>query len=333
MRTNAKDRVGAAFRNKSIGKLVKDRVGAAFRKKSIGKLVKDPLDALLGVSPSEVKILACCMLAPDSLVLGTKIASPTVLGLHNTSSEKIGQVYCATAGFIDLGHVRDLCDLTKYIFDQIHSVLTSNLSAPPPVRTSHGSATLLSSVAQHEWLSLARTLAYLDSVGYEIYTFGKLTPGGKNSSFSPEDLSSNYLGTVVGGRAISSTPPGGSFDRTVDTILSGLLSDLEVLSKTDAEAAFALIGKKWVDYSGPGSLLRNDYLKRRNMDGIPWQTGHAKDKAISSLIDPAQLPPYHGLFTYEFNYDGVVFRDSDFDTKINAIITALTAVDPNATKP
>src|SRR5262249_45547108 len=118
------------------------------------------------------------------------------LGRHGRSGEVTGIIYTGKAGFIDLGHLRDHCDLTKFIHDQLTIGLT-------PMRVS----AVLGEAVMHKCpasdITVARAIALDAGLGHEILSYNSFSPGGHNSSFSPEDLCSNFLGTLVAERAIA----------------------------------------------------------------------------------------------------------------------------------
>ena len=220
----------------------------------------------------------CCMLAPNVPPSGgSNFVDPLALGTHGSSSEAVGLVYSSAAGFVDLGHLRNLVDLTKYVYDQI----ASSAGAVGTVLTKHGDATILRTIPPAEWVNCARAIAFDDSFAYEILTYDAIYPGGHNSSFSPEDLPSNYLGTLVAARAIAA---GGPFNAAATSQLTALLASLGALPTTDSAAAFALINGRWVSYSGVLSLGSCDYLKRRNFTATPWHAGHPSDTPTPAWV-------------------------------------------------
>jgi len=253
----------------------------------------------------------CCLLAPDTLAT-RPFVDIGKLGIHNAVDEVSGLVYTGKAGFIDLGHLRDNCDLTRYIYEQIRA----GAGYGAPILTTHGEALLLRCPAYE--LKVARGITFDDSVGYEIFTYDSLGPGKHHSSFSPEDLCSNNLGTIVAEKAISSMllSPGTTFDDEVTKILPGILSSLDAQAPAETQKAFDLIKKKWVSYRFSGSIASPFYLKRRNFSHVPWKAGHSSDSATPSWItDP---PPTSGIYEYK-NTDTRVIKNVDFPTEIAAI--------------
>jgi len=257
----------------------------------------------------------CCILAPSDNPLGPaddNFADPTKLGIHRSSSEVRGLVYTGKAGFVDLGHLRDLCDMTKNVFEQIAFAAGA---AGTVIKTTHGEATLSTIPASVSVISIARSICFDDSFGYEILTYAINSPGVHNSSFSPEDLPSNFLGTLVAERAIAA---GGNFDAAVTAEIYALLRSLGSQTKAESFRAFNLVNHRWVDYSGVRSLLSNDYLKRRNFTREPWKTGHPSDSPT-----PAFAVAGFGLsgpFPYSYVHTaGRRFAKTDYPSEVATI--------------
>lgn len=247
-------------------------------------------EAFEALSPAVPPGRWCCFLAPSvtpsvssplSLWIwndNSNLVDPASLGVHNKSSETRGIIYTSKAGFLDLGHIRDLCDLTKFVYDQIKA-LGNSLGA---IKTTHGEASLkkMPSTASDK-IQVARAISFDDGLGYEIFSYFLFLPGKHNSAFSPEDLCSNFLGTLLAERAIKA---GGAFNDTVTGELKKLVTELGGQSIAETRKAFDLINGGWVDFSGPFYWLRNDYLKRRNFEQDPWKARHSSDVATPSWV-------------------------------------------------
>src|SRR5262249_26836731 len=119
----------------------------------------------------------CCMLAPVAGV--NNIADPSALGTHNGPDEVVGQVYTNFGGFVDLGHVRDMVDVTKFLYDQL---VAGGGAVGKVLRTPHGEAKVLTAITASDYVAVARSVAYDDGYGYEIITYTMMHPGGHNSS-------------------------------------------------------------------------------------------------------------------------------------------------------
>jgi hypothetical protein len=208
------------------------------------------------------------MLAPTVLPAAqdSNFADPSSLGVHNTSSEVSGIVYTGLYGFLDLAHIRDMCDLTKWAYDEISA---RGGLAPFTLKLDEGEATIHTSLPPNEWISVARAIAYDDGLAHEILSYDEhAPPGGHNSSFSPEDLCSNYFGTRVAEVAILA---GGDFKTNVTKALKSML--FSAVSKADCMRAFDTINDCWVKFTGWTSFQNDDHLRRRNFSVWPWKAG------------------------------------------------------------
>jgi subtilisin family serine protease len=309
--------------------ILEDGVRTHTRSDSFARLVLDPtgrlpLDQMIlrpkwnahGVSEQVIlrppPSRPCCILAPTIRPFSrtSNLLDPSQLGSHRGRSESSGIVYTGKAGFLDVGHIRDLCDLTKYIYDQI--VAANDI--PSTLRTTHGVAEGRMCVVPSQWIKVARAIAYDDSFGYEIATYYLGGPGQHNSSFSPEDLCSNYLGTLVAERAIAR---GGNFNAAVTTELKNLIASLDGQSRTESLNAFNLINHRWVDFRGVTSLVSNGYLRRRNFTRTPWHAGHRSDSPTPAWVT-AGVGDVLDVYTYTHTAGRRIPR-SQFPTHVSQI--------------
>ena len=102
-------------------------------------------------------------------------------------------------------------------------------------------------------------------------TTSTLSRGQHNSAFSPEDLCSNFVGTVVARLAIGE---GGTFPRKVDAKLATVLKALLAQTPAETEKAFNKVKNKWVNFVNSDSWKKDDYLRRRNFTRRPFKVGH-----------------------------------------------------------
>ena len=271
----------------------------------------------------------CCLLKSGFLIelfgFGGSL-DPANLGFHKSSNEKNGIVYTAHAGFVDIGHVRDLGDLTYWVYSHIEDTTDATMRLATP----HGFAEFSTSLPSQYWADVAGTISYLDALGYEIYTYHHRSPGMHHSAFSPEDLSSNYIGVFVAQRAIRS---GGDFDRAFETELGGVLAELGVMSKSATQEAFDLaIKRQWIKDEVSPSLT---YLMRRNLTGTIWQVGHPRDGTPTTLIKLAPLI-LSSIREFEFTFDhaGRNMTHLEFGVEITRIAKlAVKTYGANATYP
>lgn len=257
----------------------------------------------------------CCILAPTLSPFGgnTNLVDPAALGAHGTSSEAVGLIYARKAGFLDLGHIRDLCDLTKSVLDQIVA-LGSSLGT---VRTTNGFASLKKIPAGSDLIKVARAISLDDGLGHEISSYSDFSPGGHNSAFSPEDLCSNFLGTLLAERAVAA---GGAFNDAVDTELDKLVRSLDGQTVAESRKAFDRINGRWVVFSGVTSLRERDYLRRRNFEQAPFMTGDPTDGAIPAFVtDP--LGDFTAFYDYFHTEGGGLIPRSGYPAAVAAIKT------------
>jgi len=272
-------------------------------------------------SPAPPIARPCCMLAPQqSLRANGNLLEPGRLGKHNLNEDN-GLIYTAKAGFIDFGHIREICDQTKFIYDQLTTGVTpfqvvamgTSLLGQPVVL---GEAKMLGCPVDP--LHVARSISYDVGLGHEIITYDVLSPGGHNSSFSPEDLCSNYLGTLVAARAIKA---GGNFNDAVTAELDKLVRDLGGMSKAESRKAFDRINGVWVDWSDTqriASLRNDDYLKRRNFGRAPFKTGHPGDQPTPAYVVES-FRDLHSVYRYTHKEGGKNIARSSYDSEIQRI--------------
>jgi outer membrane protein OmpA-like peptidoglycan-associated protein len=299
---------------------------------------------LAGAAPRSRRILRaphtrpCCMLAPQNMP-GTgpnaNFAVPGRLGKHGSSNEVNGLIYTGKAGFLDLGHIRDMVDLTKFIFDQLtgagvtpNQVVAEFSLGGRVIRM--GEATMRQCPAHP--IQVARAIAYDTGLGHEIVSYNIMTPGGHNSSFSPEDLCSNFLGTLLAERAILAK---GSFNDAVTRELDRMVRDLNGQSRSQSRRAFDRINGRWVDWSnflGAASFTPG-YLKRRNFDRIPFKTGHSSDAATPNYV-VAPMRYMRSVYRYTHTEGGRSIPASGYGNEINRIKRdARRRYGPNFDKP
>jgi hypothetical protein len=219
---------------------------------------------------------ACCLLAPET-PFGSTVADPTNLGEHKKSTEVNGIIYTGCAGFIDISHLRETCDITEFVWTRLQGAG----GRPSTIPTFQGEAKITRPVPRQKWLTVAQAIAFDDALGHEIATYDVFVPGGHNSAFSPEDLCSNFIGTAVARLAIRA---GGAFSATVDVKLPRVLTALGAQTPAETRKAFDRIKSRWVSFTGPNSVSASTYLRRRNFSRRPFKTGHSSDKPTPAWV-------------------------------------------------
>ncbi len=259
----------------------------------------------------------CCALGDDGAVSVEQIAEKrnphqyrTTKGSRYayamTGGGKNGFVYTGSGGFIDLGHVRDCADFTRFFALQCHSCAST--VATDRIGTEGGDVSLVRQpcTPTHSTVVAALAgakLAYDQATWHEIVTYfpglGKVKKDQKFSSFSPEDNFSNALGVLIGYRAFIT--PGRTFNETVDIELVKALQFLKAASKETTAKAMEYVEDFW--WTDPV----NEFPKaiRRNLNAVspirPW------------LVTDIAIPDRTGVFGF---VDSVTTSKTDLFKKL-----------------
>jgi hypothetical protein len=182
-------------------------------------------------------------------------------------SDKVGIMYTRAGGFIDFGHLRSIADLTKFYYDALAHRRRKGDVIEPPQGKALGKVTLLQDLPEERRVDVARSIAYSESVFHEIETYWQNSVGNRHSSFSPDDLISNFLGTYVAGQAIHdvATANAGDYNARFTDRLEAVMTRLGAVDRSTTKAALDRIEGTWVK----GFQLLPSYLRRRNFDVWP----------------------------------------------------------------
>jgi hypothetical protein len=229
----------------------------------------------------------CCLLSPNDVVPdiifgsgagGLGVVDPSELGDHRfgVSNDVNGIIYSCSGGFLDVAHVRDTADLTYYYWQWLSRIDGKAGTSFPSFR--QGGACSLTMDAPFEmWRQIARVFAYWEGLFHEIESWWELTPGGQQSSFSPEDLVSNFLGGYIGERALEFTLAGDEdlqnrfFEGNVTAQITQVLDLFGARTSSITEQALELVKGTW--YSSDLAFALPTYIQRRNFDWdpvVPW---------------------------------------------------------------
>ncbi len=224
-----------------------------------------------------------------------------------------GTLYAAEAGFLDIAHVRNAIDLTRFAFDRIaacfyHGVNELDIvSAEPdiyhvtftPPESWHHLADrddidpqTLDEVREAS-IQIAGRLAYLMTTWHEVITaFGYKGMGfvtEKPSAFSYDDAVSHRVGVEAAMRALRLNSNLAEFDQTVTATLHDTLIELGVLPAEEVvKRAERAEGRFW---RGDEPTLR---IVDLGMDGEPL---------VAHLIDE-RLTPRQWQWPSEANVNG-----------------------------
>jgi Protein of unknown function (DUF4056) len=196
-------------------------------------------------------------------------------GIHDAGGKE-GYLYTRRGGFIDLGHVRDYIDYTRFFAARYDAAPHSGQSGESAKLWSEAGDIHLITAPRSERPSSALAaimgakLAYERAIWHEIVTYfpGTVIPNQRYSSFAPEDNFSNAVGALVGYYAVLT--PNKRFDAAAEKALFKTLAQLgPVLRPEDTDAAVTYVQGHWWSGSGP-----TPPAKRRNFDAFspvrPW---------------------------------------------------------------
>lgn len=181
------------------------------------------------------------------------VTEVSALGEHHYlggRSEGNGIVYSYRGGFIDVGHLRDQADWTRFLFNQLNEAqvgdtLSIKLGYEGGPKWLH----LFNSenLTRDDRIALAARVAYDLSVWHEIATwFGASTVPfvpERYSSFSVEDSYSNLMGATLAMRALRSSQP---YNEAMTNQLQLMLDTLEVVDSMETTMkAMDLVYNTW----------------------------------------------------------------------------------------
>lgn len=277
-------------------------------------------------SAAEPNKRSCCILgtgAQDPFKIEPHYYARTGEGLTGWAADGVnlrgawaGFLYTRNAGFVDLGHLRDNADMTKFIFDGLnagHMCMDLYDGRVVVTREPRG---------QEAMLELAGAIAYAESISHELSTWGVDGMGKDNSSFSPEDIPSNIIGIEAAKRAIrkskyDTTPAvfNAAMDREL-TSRQGILQELDPVSKENTEWLYDYVFNRrhWQVIS----LTEIIKLQHRNFTAVPWRLTMI-DINPMSFYPPAWLKDtaFTGLYKdFEYRVRRGVITDKGLITNV-----------------
>ena len=315
-------------------------------------------------SPPPRIIRSCCAFGSDLHLVGipfakiNQLTSIEKLGTHHylgNSSEGVGLIYTQRGGFIDVGHLRDQADWTKYLYTFILENRQSDV-VQQKLGYEGGTKNLiftgLSGLDSADCLLLAGKIAYDLSLWHELSTwFGaSLVPlmPERYSSLSIEDAYSNLLGIEIGIAALQSSLP---YNEAVTSVLFDKLLELgAVQTEEDTEEALEAVRNIW--WSNDKRLPSSKVLLERDTEVYSRVRPWILPGAIFSNVEPEVLyVPYltsnkHLLTDYyeldiELNYkfpvkeifpgrDSRLITQNDFDMMLTHIAMELKSTTQNS---
>jgi hypothetical protein len=306
-------------------------------------------------------IRACCTFGYDIKLWGVpfvsidQVISIDDLGDHHYMGNKRegkGTIYTNKGGFIDIGHLRDQIDWTRFLY---HTILNSRGKGEVvlPLRNEAGRKTLFLNVPEKldysDCILLAGKITFDLSLWHEISTwYGASTipfVSEKFSSFSVEDVYSNLLGIHIGMKTLQSKLP---FNQAATNIISSTLDSLDVV-KTSKETydAYDAVNNKW--YTNKKRIPSKKITLKRDANVLksshPWivrnQANNNNDSVILDvpLLDTkgALLTKYY-QFTIDLNYripveeifpehESSLINQDDFVVLLNRIMNDIEIIE------
>ena len=199
------------------------------------------------------------------------------LGRHN-SSERNGMVGTCRWGFIDLGHLRNAADVTRWLATDIQAKMLKNegqykfsLTDPSkhfvdinyPENWQELPESEREAISKDIAIDIASYGAYTGTTWHEIITYLGWKPVGIPvfiSALAPEDNYSNLLGAIVGNIALKDTEL--SYNDAVTKVMNEEFTKLGIQPKADVKEASKRIYGVW--YKGGGYFFAKTL--RRHLD-------------------------------------------------------------------
>ncbi|MGV8151855.1 MAG: DUF4056 domain-containing protein [Candidatus Nanoarchaeia archaeon] len=186
---------------------------------------------------------------------------------------KVGLAYTTYGGFIDTNHAGEASWWTIYYQKKIYKNLVdkeTNFELPTIskdvfyISISYTNEKLSSEQALEISIELAQYLSYNWTVYHEILTFYDFRIVGlfsekASSAFSPEDLYSDLLGTIVSSEALKSNQ---DYNTAYEASLESWLKKLGLQKSQEVKQAYEKTKKKWWNAKGYPS----NKLYERNFD-------------------------------------------------------------------
>jgi hypothetical protein len=236
---------------------------------------------------------------------GLNYADIDSLGRHHYgtfSGQVNAMVYTAKAGYIDLGHLREAADRTRYLFEVCNENILNgqkefsfkiiepaeyHVSMTYPDYWNQLGMEERQRIAREVAIDLGQHFAHLSTIWHEIVTwYGYASTGllsEKASSFSWEDGYSDLLGSKLAAAVLRDNTK--TFDDGMTDIIVRELAKLDPQPVETAKKATDIIEGKW--FSGRFPFLS---MKRRNFD-VGFDDGYISPFRVPGLDGgvPAEL--------------------------------------------
>ena len=215
----------------------------------------------MGSMPFDVWFSPLTLLGPDDL--GTHRYRVGLWPGSAADETGRGILYGARSGFLDIAHVRNAIDLTRFVYEPVEAALKRGdravtlMSAEPDVyrvRLADG-ASLSARDRRAVARAVAGRVAYLMTTWHEVATWhgykgmGLITE--RPSAFSYDDAASHMVGVGVATDALKDDPRLKGFDRAATRALRRRLLQLGVTRADRAQPYVKAIAGRWYDDNRP----------------------------------------------------------------------------------
>jgi len=204
-------------------------------------------------------------LGPDDLGDHTYLPRHAT-GLRENETSR-GTLYTRRGGFLDIAHIRNSADLTRFCYEHIlhtveqDSAMVRLMSAEPDIFLVHLNQFInLTSEQQREAAPLvAARVAYLMTTWHEIATWfgyqGMVVVTEKPSAFSYDDAPSHMVGVNVAAEALQDHPDLNAFDQAFTRLLRDRLKALDAVPADEVKVIMRQVEGRWWSGLNPKKRL------------------------------------------------------------------------------
>jgi hypothetical protein len=245
----------------------------------------------------------------DTRELGVHRYGPWWDRIAGPSESGRGTMYSCSVGFLDLSHIREYMDWTKYVHDRLRERLRAEEPLAAPAEFSWTNGNFVLTVTPPAWLAtlppaereaavqdasirLAQRCAVIIATWHEIATwYGHSTVPGvseKRSAFTWDDTTSHAVAAIVAGQALRSAEP--MWDVAATAALECQLRFFGVLDPAQEALAVSMSKDLWWADSTPlrrdlDTGLETGFKTPWLVPGLPFCAG-----AVPARL-PVELPP------------------------------------------
>lgn len=289
-------------------------------------------------SPPPRIIRTCCSFGSDVGMMGipfvkwTDITCLADLGEHTylgNKEEANGIIYTKRGGFIDLGHLRDCADWTAYLATVIltNQPEEGNYKMNLGIEGGRKSLTINtpSDLDRFSIFQLAGKIAYDLSLWHEISTwfgasFIPLVPE-RYSSFSPEDLYSNFLGVTLAIQALNSDL---EYEDAMTQLIKSKMEELNAVT-TISETYDAMEKVEGIWWTREKRLPSKKILLKRYFDSKlslqPWLIPEAESDVVPMALSKTNNEDIADLYKLEIKLNYKFPLRHIYPKKVGRIIT------------